>query len=212
MSELATFQQGVSGYTGCIDNYIDSANSANNYGNDLLRVNDLTKFILISFSNLGLVGKVVENAYISFNLYSGVAPTLYGYRVLKPWTELASCWDSWDTGKEWGAGGCGNADDDGEENSGDGEGADRKASAIITSKSVDGYWHSFGSGDAGFRALVQAWIDGGASPARGVIFVKSNAGDVIYYHSEHGATANHPKLVIEWSEPVAGGRVQAHIF
>ena len=89
------------------------------------------------------------------------------YRVFKPWVEgtqeggsdePGATWNDWDNDDwEWGTAGCESADDGGSDNSGDGTGADRKATAEDTETvTTINTWYAWSVANA----LAQGWYDG----------------------------------------------------
>jgi len=106
------------------------------YARTLFRCNDIR-------STLGS-GKTIHccSLYVYLSSTSS-SDNLSAYRVFKGWVEGDedgvdnddgdATWNDWQSDAyEWASGGCGSADDEGEDNSGDGTGADRKATAEYT--------------------------------------------------------------------------------
>jgi hypothetical protein len=134
------------GAAGIEDTYISSAVPAYNYGGLV------SYFQIYSTPRTGLIRVLnVDDALGADATISASVCSLYtlavtsscngsGYRVLKPWGEGTSSgadvndgsatWDDWACdASEWGAAGCANASDAGADNSSDGSGYDRWATA-----------------------------------------------------------------------------------
>lgn len=134
------------------------------------------------------------------------------YRIFKPWIEGTGFDEEGDgdvtfndwvyPDDEWTTAGCQSADDGGSDNSGDGTGADRKATAEST---VD----VTGTGWLGFSitpALAQAWYDGTANE-NGVLFM--GIGDCYAMCRSTEAETEKPFFVFTYTtgEPEAAGQV-----
>lgn len=109
--------------------------------------------------------------------------TISFYQVWKTgWTETGATWNDWITpDSEWGTAGCNSTNDSGSENTTDGGGDDRKATAIGTvgSLAADG-WVTPLQG-ANLDALVEDWIDGTYTDAAGIIGRNANLDDKFWY-------------------------------
>lgn len=166
----------IDGTTNVEDTYLDSAAPENNFGggweirtssihNSLIRVKNVA-------SELGVgatITAAVCNLYCSSHYTDG---DLSAYSVFKPWGEGAlfgsdpadaaegegvATWNDWSNDdEEWTTAGCENADDGGSDNSGDGTGADRKATAEDVETVIDeDVWYAWNIS----AALAQAWYD-----------------------------------------------------
>jgi hypothetical protein len=125
-----------------------------------------------------------ENATITactFNAYCIVhtsTSSASAYRVFKPWVEGDESgvdnddgdvtWNDWASdANEWTTAGCNSADDGGSDNSGDGTGADRKATAEdVVSVTTAATWYQWDIS----TTLAQAWYDGTANE-NGVVLI-----------------------------------------
>jgi len=165
----------ISGTTNVEDAYMDQygVKADYNYGgaddvearviylNGLIRVKNVA-------SELGggaTITGCVDSMYCNTNYGDG---NTSAYRVFKPWIEGTksgvdpgaepSCtWNDWSSDTyEWTTAGCNSADDDGSDNSGDGTGADRKATAEDTENvTTVNTWYAWSiSSD-----LAQGWYD-----------------------------------------------------
>ncbi|RLE40256.1 hypothetical protein DRJ16_07320, partial [Candidatus Woesearchaeota archaeon] len=192
------FQEGVQpdeSYTGCADTYLYENIGNANYGTDsyiYARSTDAgyNKKGLLSFDDVAELDGTVIDANITVKEFTTGA-TCGVFQVFKPWVETGATWNDWDTpyGKSWGTVGAENADDSGSENTGDGTGADRTATALDT---------LYASGNFTITSLAQKWVDGDATDTYGVIFHQtgSESRNCQYYSSEYTTTSYRPKLTI----------------
>jgi len=204
-----SYQEGTDAYTGCIDNSLWLGSQDGNYGSHVYLATRLNAYYgLLSFDLPDLGSVVVSNAYLTLVCYaSSGTSTISAYQALKPWEETDSSWNQWDKSgsNEWGTAGAMNADDAGVENTGDGSGADRKATAAFAEAGQTGTGtKTLGSGQAGFTALAQAWLDATATDTYGIVIRCTSVADTyqFYRSSEYGTTAERPKLTIVYT---AGG-------
>jgi hypothetical protein len=138
------------------------------------------------------------------------------YRIFKPWNEGALdgsdpadaaegegviTWVDWSNdGEEWTTAGCGSADDGGSDNSGDGTGADRKATAEATvTVSAASTWYGFHIS----ATLAQAWYAGTANE-EGVLLVITNNDEINFRPSEY--SSNQPYWSFYTSDAAVGAR------
>lgn len=145
------------------------------------------------------------------------------YRVFKPWIEgtqasgtnepgaTGNDWDNDDW--EWTTKGCASADDGGSDNSGDGTGADRKATAegsevLVADKNT---WYSW----VITNALAQGWYDETIGE-RGILFVRTDGAGFTYAESTEEATAaNRPRFSFTYTTggaPAAASQSQVIII
>lgn len=150
--------------------------------------------------------------YLMIDLaYEGTADTIGAYQVWKTtWTGADATWNDFiNPDSEWGTAGCESTNDSGSENTTDGGGDDRKATAAVTLDVVDDdAWVNFNG--AGLDALVEDWIDGTYTDAAGIILIHSETSDIGEYcfFSSPGDTANQrPVLFVEYSPTATGGQV-----
>lgn len=136
------------------------------------------------------------------------------YRVFKPWVEgtqsagsdpPGATWNDWDNDDwEWTTAGCGSADDEGEDNSGDGTGADRKATAEDTENvTTAATWYAWNIS----TDLAQGWYDG-TIEEEGIVLISPSEGNNKFYTTEY---TTDPSLCPFWTftytteEPPAEG-------
>jgi len=169
-------------------------------------------------------GATISAAVCSLYCYGGSAFFLVGaYSVFKPWNEgnedgvdpadapegegIVTFNDWSNDDEEWTTAGCNSADDDGVDNSGDGTGADRKATPEDTEDIVTGTWFGFDMSSA----LAQAWYDG-TKYEEGVL-LKSISGDygMLGFRSTEAAEVEKPFWVFTYTigeiPPTAAGQV-----
>lgn len=164
----------IDGTTNVEDAYLDSDLPDNNWGGTtVLWVHSSKIYVsLIRVKNVASelgVGATVTGAVCSLhcNYYGGGGNLISAYSVFKPWVEGDEngvddddgdvTYNDWASDEyEWTTAGCGSADDGGSDNSGDGTGADRKATAEDT-ETVDAEDIWFGWDVS--SALVQSWYD-----------------------------------------------------
>ena len=187
-------------YSGFTDyNYGGSLNlNLGNFSNSLIRVKNVA-------SNLGAgatISACICSCYCSSNTIDG---SIGAYRVFKPWVEgdlkgtnpgegEGCTWNDWSADTyEWGTAGCLNADDGGSDNSGDGTGADRKATAEdATTITTANTWYTWDI----TVALAQGWYDETIGE-RGLVF-DSEPNKVNILKSSENAL-NKPRFWFEYS-------------
>ncbi|MDO9187447.1 MAG: DUF4347 domain-containing protein [Bacteroidia bacterium] len=95
-----TFQQGVSGYSGTTDTYLDSSSSGTNFGlSSVLQMYNFlgTQQSLVNFDLSSIpVGSIVTSASVTFtsSINLGLVPTVNMYKMLSPWVENTSTWNT----------------------------------------------------------------------------------------------------------------------
>ena len=215
-NDTVSYQEGVSGYSGCIDNSLYEGSKDANYGNETYlatRAPGTTQQYnaLLSFNLPDLGAVTVTDASLTLVCYtSSGTSTISAYRALKPWEETDSSWNQWDKsgGKEWGAAGAMHTSDTDAENIADGpvggDDADRRATAAFAEAAQTGTGaKTLGSGQAGFIALAQAWLDATATDTYGIVLLCAGATTYQFYRSsEYATAAERPKLTIVYT---AGG-------
>ncbi len=107
LSTTASFQEGVNGYSGTQDTYLDDGNTTTNYGNDIeLSVDGNAAHTLIRFDNLfgagpGQIplGSTIISASLEFDVVDAASSNanIGLYRMLTGWTE-SSTWNSMGNG------------------------------------------------------------------------------------------------------------------
>jgi hypothetical protein len=208
----------ISGTTNVEDSYIAvGANANNNYGgNAYIWLIPAAQYGYIRVKNVA--SELGANATISAcvcSLYNGYEDTpgdCVARRVFKPWVEGDEdgvndddgdvTWNDWASDDmEWNGLGGTNSDDEGEDNSSDGFGADRKATAEDT-EAISGIgWDAITIS----AALAQAWYDGTAVE-NGVQLVTTD-GNYAFHSTENAS--NQPFFVFTYTtgEPPAAGQV-----
>jgi len=192
----------ISGTTNVEDACIKSASTIFNYGG-ATTLRTTTNYVgtyeysLIRVKNVASelgVGATNITAVCSVYCYSNTEDDNIGaYRVFKPWVEGAldggnpgegeGCtWSDWSADTyEWATAGCGNADDEGEDNSGDGTGADRKATAESSVDVITTGWYSWSIS----TELATGWYNQTIGE-RGIVLVGSTTnGANIFYSTEY---------------------------
>lgn len=139
------------------------------------------------------------------------------YRVFKPWVEgnlnnvnpgegEGCTWEDWSAdANEWATAGCGNADDGGSDNSGDGTGADRKATAEDTENiNTASIWYAYDIS----TTLAQGWYDGTINE-EGIILICNDADNSYgyFYNTEYTTSAYRPYWVFTYT---TDGAVEAN--
>jgi len=180
----------IEGTTNVEDCIIDEGTKETNAETNIvlyhLTYSSYDKYILIRVKNVTTelgVGATITACVCS--LYCCVNTTndnISVYRVFKPWTEAGATWNDWiTTDYEWATGGCNNADDEGEDNSGDGTGADRKATAEGNAVSVtETGWYSWDIS----TTLAQGWYDETMNEEGIVLIGSINTGENRFYSTE----------------------------
>jgi len=223
----------IEGTTNLDDAMIRSGAADNNYGdmgNDDFTIQAATYFALIRVKNVA--SELGENATISAcicSIYCSSeqlgAKWLRTYRVFKPWVEGDEngvdnddgdvTWNDWASDEyEWTTAGCGSADDGGSDNSGDGTGADRKATQESAQSVNATGWFGFTIS----AELAQDWYDGSANENGILLWTDSNGSSqwrgteavtnqpfFVFTYTTEGATAASPRrrmipIIIEGGE------------
>jgi len=186
-----TFQEGVSGYTGTTDTYLDSTLSGTNYGasGTLQIITPLllgsTQQSLISFdlsSALIPVGAIVTSASVTFTASSAIAvlPSVDMYKMLSSWSESTSTWSSLGSGVST-------------DNSEASSTADASWGALLGLNGTA----TFSS--ASMASTVQSWINNPASNNGWLL--TAGITSVQFYSSEAATIAYRPQLSITYTLP-----------
>lgn len=202
----------IDGTTNVEDTYMDAGGQANyNFGGSVFLYTDNGNDYrgLVRVKNVATElggGATISDCVCSLYVEAGSGNS-NAYSVFKPWNEGAldgsdpgdaaegegvATWNDWSNdGEEWTIGGCESADDGGSDNSGDGTGADRKAteeSTVGVSGSTWGSW-TISAG------LAQAWYNGTKNEEG--IFLRS--ANTVRYTSTESAETEKPFWVFTYS-------------
>ena len=181
-----SFQEGVDGYTGNIDNRIDGDNATTNYStDDTLDVDD-NNFPLMKWDVSSLEGGTVSAADITVAVSNGggngAANVVELFEMLRDWVEDESTWNIYSTGNDWGTAGATHADDSGTT----ALFSDNMASTGATTMTLN----------ASGIAVVQKWLDN-AADNHGLIMRHNGSTNKMHYRSAKWATASiRPQLNI----------------
>ncbi|MBC7223226.1 MAG: DNRLRE domain-containing protein, partial [Anaerolineae bacterium] len=184
-------QEGVGGYAGTADTYLNAWSPGSNYGHtSYLAVR--TQDAMAALVHFDLAGVLPANAQVerarlelwvvSQSNASGLEASLY--EVLRPWGEVEATWDVAQVGQPWEVAGCNGPTD--------------RAQVPADGGVWDavGVWVGFEVGD-----LVRAWlVDPGGN--HGVV-VRGSGGTAVQYNvasSEYPEVGRRPRLVVWYRE------------
>jgi hypothetical protein len=183
-----TLQDGVNGYTGTSDTWLDPAYSGTNNGTAInadlqyeIRDRQLHMFDLSSIPS----NATITSATMSFYVYNvSGTPKVSCYRVLKQWAELEATYNSRLTGTAWGTPGLLS-------------GTDYAATAIVTTGNISVVgWANFN-----VTSQVQSWVNG-SQANYGVMYRAITIGHLYTWMSEYTTdTTVRPKLVVSYTTP-----------
>lgn len=191
----------IDGTTNVEDTQLRSSAPTGSYGGEVyVNVYTTTFHGLIRVKNvdseLGVGATITACAcsvYAYIHYFNG---DVSAYRVFKPWVEgtevvtsdpPGATWDDWSNDDwEWATAGCNNADDGGSDNSGDGTGADRKATAEDTESCTEAAWYGWDIS----TDLAQGWYDGTINEEGIILIGDGDYGGVLY--STESAEAEKP--------------------
>ena len=202
----------IEGTTNVEDTRLRSASVPNAYGGAITFQSTAQDNALIRVKNVDTelgVGATISACVCSLYVTTvGTQGDISAYSIFKPWLEgnqdNANCvdpgcsWEDWSCDTyEWTTGGCGSADDGGSDNSGDGTGADRKATAedIENVTAVD-TWYAWNMS----AALAQAWYDG-TKNEEGIALIQTTDATVLYVSTE--GASNQPFWVFTYTTGAA---------
>mgnify|MGYP005857114801 FL=1 len=164
-----TLQEGILGYTGVADTYIDAWNVDRNRANDvvlIVRQGGARKGLVYFDLSCIPAGSSVTSATLS--LYSSGrsnsnAMTLLAYRVLRAWSEGQATWNQASDGQFWGLPGCSDTSTD----------RSGTPSGSVTVSAVGAWVHM------DITSLVQQWVSAPAGN-RGLVLEGSGVTSVEY--------------------------------
>ena len=198
------------------DTDIKSAGGDTNYGSQTyMETRTTLNRVLIRFKNIAAnvgVNQLITDAKIRlYCSWLSAADTIYCHRIFKNWdldTELT--WNDWDApASEWGTSGCNSADDGGVDNSSDGSGADRRATAE-SSDLVDtiGQWYEWD-----VTSLCQKWYDGSANENGCCFLGLGGASQIQRFRTSEYVGTGQPELVITHDDaPVSSESIKDHLI
>lgn len=192
----AILQEGVAGYSGTADAYMDNWNPDTNYGDrDWLMVTAAeNRAALIRFELSGYVpqGAIIRHATLELYAWERnreLTERIGAYLVRRYWTEEDATWNRATVGQYWGSPGCNDLVTD----------RDPAASDIVSVFAAE-QWYGFN-----VTGMVQRWVDD-AGANYGLLLKGINEGQPIEYmflSSDGGQTTLHPILRIEYTMPTA---------
>ncbi|MFZ5527606.1 MAG: cadherin domain-containing protein [Pseudomonadota bacterium] len=195
---LATvsFQDGVNGYTGTTDTYLDLLSPvANNSTSTTLAAGRATTQngfqTLLKFENIfgNGAGQIPQGAIITsvtLEIYMTASPTFTNptfsvYRMLASWSDTAS-WSSMGDGV----------------NGGEALGT---PDMTIKDNGTGPYTFTFSTAGSAMLETLQAWSDDPSSNQGWYIFSDDNSSKASFASSENGTVAYRPKLTVEYTVP-----------
>src|SRR3989344_4371411 len=188
-STTVVFQEGLNGYTGTSDAYINTYSAASNFGTatSLTGAENqkaLFQFDLSSIPANATVSNATLELYISGNNDNAGGNTIFLNRILnKNWVESQVTWNVYATGNNWSTAGLG-------------AGTDYASSAnasVNVGYSPANVWAAFP-----ITSLAQSWVDGTISNT-GVVLHSGNGPRAIVSSSESGDITLRPKLTITYT-------------
>jgi hypothetical protein len=184
-----TLQDGLNGYAGTTDTWLNSDYPTTNYGTGVLahlqyntQDRQLHQFNLSSIPS----NATITSATLSFYVYQIDAgtPNVSCYRILKQWDELQATYNNRLTSTAWGTPGLQS-------------GTDYTATAIATSGNIT----TVGWANFNVTSQVQSWVNG-SQTNYGVMYKLSTTGHVRTRMSEYVTdTTQRPKLAISYTTP-----------
>jgi trimeric autotransporter adhesin len=182
----ARFQEGVAGFAGFEDTYVEGASSGTDHGNDGTVVADdsnsgdaaLLRFGNLFGSGLGQIawGSTIDSASFSIYITNGDAFSTLGiYSMFGAWAE-GSTYSSLVGGVQ--------ADN-----------SEAGAAALTTFDGGRTGWLNF----IGAASIVQGWANGGTN--NGFAFITGDANDWAFASSEYGTVSQRPYMTINYTPP-----------
>ena len=198
----ASFQQGVNGYDGCRDTYLDPWYPGQNHGAQgslIVRANNsfsgLLRYELTSLPFYAVIDRATLSLYAdswqttaeSKATVAATALTVGVYEVLREWVAGEATWTNAMNGVPWGAPGCSHTTSD--------RAALAADEALVNTM---GKWYDFD-----LTVLVQKWVQNPATNHGLVLKSFSSPEGVVFRSAEHGGAAQRPKLVVHYTIPAA---------
>jgi len=181
-----TFQDGLNGYAGTTDTWLNSDYPTTNYGGDVqdhlqytTQDRQVHRFDVSSIPS----SATVNSATIYFYVYNvtGGTPAVACYRVLTHWDEMQATYNNRLTGTAWGAAGMLS-------------GTDYVATALGTFAVSAAGWVSYD-----ITSTVQGWVNGSYAN-EGVMYRETSTGHCYTRMSEYMTDASlRPKLVVAYT-------------
>jgi len=193
-ASVLTLQEGVDGYAGTTDNFLDSWAMTSNWGDSVylkVRHADIRKPVI----KFDLTGQIPDNSTINSATLAVYAIarsnsnslTVGSFKILRSWEEGESTWAKASTEIDWGTAGCNNTS------------TDREATASYTTTlATTGTWFEWDVTD-----MTQDWVDNPTSNKGIALMYVTSSGSVEYMgiSSEHPNLAKRPKLTIDYTDP-----------
>jgi chitodextrinase len=199
-TQTVVLQQGLNGYQGTDDTYINNNSKTVNYGsltNIYFSRSDqksLLRFDLSSIPANATINSATLGVYIYGYNNNGGGNTIRAHRALQNWSESAATWNIYAAGQNWQAAGMGS-------------GTDYTASVAATA--TVGYTPANVWGNFTLTSLVQSWVNGSAAN-QGVMLLAGNGPRPYIYSSEYaGNAALRPKLTITYTTTGGGADTTA---
>jgi len=176
-----TFQQGVSDYSGCEDNYLCSAAATTNYGGDTNRYifqNNDAFIIKYNLSSISSAATVLSARAWIYEDTRGGAGTLNYYVIKRNWGESTSTYNTYDGSNNWTTAGAADTTND-------------TYASFTSSANENGGWTKIWITDQ-----VQDWVDGSVSNYGYRVSRIYDSFD----SSEDGTTSRRPYLTVTYVE------------
>ena len=188
-STTVVLQEGLNGYAGTSDTYIDTYSKTSNFGNTATMIGAenqeaLVRFDLSSIPSDATVSSATLEFYISSNNGNSGGNTIVINHILnRNWVESQATWNVYATGSNWATPGLGSGTD---------HAASTDATASVGYAPVN-VWAAFS-----ITSLVQNWVNG-VIPNNGVLLHSGNGPRVVANSSESTQTSLRPKLTITYT-------------
>lgn len=186
---VTTFQEGLNGYVGCVDTFLDQWNPTSVHGNELKMAvrsyevrHALIRFDLSSIPTNVLVHSARLELYVSERTNANPI-SVAAYRVNRVWSEDVATWITATTGVTWAIPGCAGP-------------SDREPSPVVTrTLSTTEAWYTWD-----ITSLARGWIQSPASNAGVLLLAPAGQGAVEYklLSSEWPVQGLRPKLTVAY--------------